>query len=159
VIRAHNRYSNRDARRIGEASDKREYMTRGLRNCWCSGWLGFTLNLVRLVLGTLFRLLKTISARNWLDQPMGTVSICDRSICDQLRHSTISSQLRHSTISSQLRHNTISSQLRHNTISLLYSSSMIRLCHNTTSSPWNSTMNSLRRSMRHSELAQAIFQN
>ena len=60
-------------------------MTRGLRNHWCSGWLGFTLNLVRLVLGnqqTSFRLLKTISARNELNHPTHTIS-------NQLRHSTI----------------------------------------------------------------------
>ena len=138
MIRAHNWYSNRDAHRIDETGDRREYMTRGLRNCWCSGWLGFTLNLVRL---TSFRLLNTISAGNELNHPTYTIS----------------SQLRLSTIN----------QLRLSTINRPYSSSMNRLYHSITSSPCNSTTNRLhrstmyrlRRSMRHSELAQGIFQN
>ena len=57
-------------------------MTRGQRNCWCSGWLGLTINLARL---TSFRLLNTICARYRLNQRMDTISYLGSIISSPVR--------------------------------------------------------------------------
>jgi hypothetical protein len=57
-------------------------MTHGQRNCRCSGWLGLTLNLVRL---TSLRLLNTICARYRLNQPTDTISFLRSIISSPVR--------------------------------------------------------------------------